>query len=108
MGGMLLRLLPLVVLVACSDAGPSFPKATAAERADAAQSALAKIPPLRSYHYDRGELLVFDVPVPITRTITGTQTCILWRDAELKTATMQCPVDTPDPPMRSAQDSSRF
>jgi hypothetical protein len=52
-----------------------------------------KTPVPRAWRFDSGELLVIDVPVHATSKYVETQKCYLWRDAEFRTASLQCPND---------------
>lgn len=84
-------LLVCALLVACSDTPE---RSVRVNRKQAAQS-LADQPPKRSvYRFESGELTVLD----IATTVGGyadSQRCFLWRDAEFRTASLQCPNDSP-------------
>jgi hypothetical protein len=94
-GGMRpLALALLLALVACGErSDPPLHRASAQERREAMEESLGRTPQPRSYRYADGELRVFEVPVRSGRFVDR-QTCILWRDAEFKTATLQCPSET--------------
>lgn len=86
---MLFRLALLLILAGCSEA-VSVPR----PRPDPEQ-ALAQTPAPRTYRYAEGELKVFEVPIRAGRMVDR-QTCILWRDSEFRTASLQCPSDGSD------------
>lgn len=86
----LLLTLVLAALAACG-ADPERPKRTKQERQEAAEAQLAKTPVPRTYRYPDGELRVIDTPVPSILGDVELQRCFLWRDTELKTASLSCP-----------------
>lgn len=85
---MLLRLLPLVALVACSDA-PAPVKAARPDKALAVEAAMSQAPVPRTYRYTDGEMRVFEVPVD-SGGFLDRQRCVVWRDEVYKTASISC------------------
>jgi hypothetical protein len=90
-------LLPLLLLL-CSCSGQPEHSASReqkmAERRAKAER-LAKQPPKQiTYRFDNGELVVIDIATVGDGGLQDSQKCFLWRDAEFKTASLQCPSDT--------------
>jgi hypothetical protein len=87
-------LLPLLLLL-CSCSGQPEHSASReqkmAERRAKAER-LAKQPPKRiAYRFDNGELVVIDIATVGDGGLQDSQKCFLWRDAEFKAASLQCP-----------------
>lgn len=66
-------------------------KAHADKRQAKADAALSKTPVPRTYQVGPNQLQVLDIPVSDGSGFVETQRCLVWRDAEFKTATMSCP-----------------
>ena len=80
----------VVVLAACSSEAES-PKVThKQERKEKAEAIARKTPVPRTYQIDGHQLMVVDVP-SADGGFVDVQKCFVWRDAEFKTASMQCP-----------------
>lgn len=60
------------------------------ERIQAAEERLARTPQPRTYRYAEGELKVLQVPVADGLGFVEQQQCFVWRDLELKTASISC------------------
>lgn len=88
---LLLALLLVAALPACTEAPASQPKRSAAERSQAIEAALAKTPSARTFNIGEHQLTVLNVPVSGWHGRVEYQTCLVWRDREFKTASMQCP-----------------
>lgn len=87
----------LLLIQGCSDAPAENVKAAKrAARIESADAALSKIPPIRSYRYDSGQLLVFEIPFKDSDGLLETHRCLVWRDAEFKSASLSCPHESPD------------
>ena len=84
----------LLLLLGCS---PQEKPVTAkkAERIANAEAILRANPQPRSYDIKGNQLLVIDVPTSQGMGYVDSQKCFVWRDAEYKTTTMQCPNDSP-------------
>jgi hypothetical protein len=82
----------LSLLIGCSD--PPDTKSTQDRRIDRVKKAEAKLtqpPQVRTHTLASGQLLVVEVPVSdITGFVEG-QRCFVWRDTELRTASISCP-----------------
>jgi hypothetical protein len=88
--------LSVIALAGCGEnADPPLHRASAQERRRALEEALARAPQSRSWHYADGELRVFEVPIRNGRMVDR-QTCIVWRDTEMRTASLQCPSESVD------------
>jgi hypothetical protein len=85
----------LLVLASC-DSAPDreVVKARQATRKDRAEIQLSKVPETRTHSFPAGQLLVMDVPVSDVPGFVYSQRCFVWRDVELKTASLQCPPDS--------------
>lgn len=86
----------LIALLTVSLAGcfsePSKPSAgVRAERKAAAAAEVAKTPIPRVYRYTDGELRILDVPTASKNGFLESNRCFIWRDMELKTASLSCP-----------------
>ena len=66
-------------------------KAHTEKRQAKAEAALSKTPVPRTYSIQGNQLQVLDIPVADSSGFVETQRCMVWRDAEFKTATMSCP-----------------
>lgn len=55
-----------------------------------AEAVLSKTPVPRTYRFDSNELRVIDVPVLGILGTVEHQRCFVWRDMELRTATLSC------------------
>jgi hypothetical protein len=94
-----MRLIPalilLLALAACSDR-PDV-KSTVARREDRikrAEVTLARPPDTRTINVGNNQLLVVEIPVADNFGFVDTQRCFVWRDAEYKSASFQCPSDS--------------
>jgi hypothetical protein len=89
-------LLTVALLVGCSQAAERDTRVDRSEARRTAAKALAAQPPVRQvYRFDNGELVVMDIATVTERGLADSQKCFLWRDQELKSASLQCPADTP-------------
>lgn len=66
-------------------------KARTEQRQARAEVTLSKTPVPRTYTIQGNQLQVLDIPVADSSGFVETQRCMVWRDAEFKTATMSCP-----------------
>lgn len=84
-------LLILLLLSACSDAKPPTP---------VEPMPVLTAPAQAIYQVAGGEVRVLQVPIDVISGIPITRQCILWRDTEFKTASLQCPTEAyhRDPP----------
>ena len=93
-----------VILLAagCSDSPQEKPRVQ--RKVDA--QALADQPPKRkTYQFEEGQLVVLDIATVGPRGVADSQKCFLWRDAEFRTASLQCPNDSPgEDPVDTAHD----
>lgn len=84
------RVLLLALLAGCSQG-----EATHADKMNArrqAAHALADQPPKQTvYHLEAGQLIVLDIATVMEGGVADSQKCFIWRDAEYKTASIQCP-----------------
>lgn len=88
-----MRTLPLLIaaaIVGGCNSEAAKPRTSRQERIDAAEIQVAKTPAPRTYRYQDGELRVLQVPVADEYGIVVQQPCFLWRDAEFRTASLQC------------------
>lgn len=89
-------LLVVLFLPACSgspEQGSSIAQRKATRRA-AAERLANREPTRHTYPFGNGELVVMDVPIVAQGGFADSQKCFLWRDAEFKTASLQCPNDS--------------
>lgn len=90
---MLLRLLLPVALVLAGCGRASGEDTSQADRAHRAKEAAEQPPAVNRFTMEHGEFIVMRVPMLISRTLVDWQTCYVWRDAEYRTSSMQCPAD---------------
>jgi outer membrane biogenesis lipoprotein LolB len=90
-------LIAALLLVGCSQAAEheTTPRLTAADRKAFSEHAKSLPPDTHTYQVQGNQLLVVDVPVDGTAKRVESQKCFVWRDQEFKTASIQCPADTP-------------
>lgn len=93
-------LLALLALAGCGE--EPAPRPARADRVKAAEEAAAQPPRVQRHAVDGGELVILQVPVRIGRTLTDRQTCYVWRDAEYRTASLQCPAGEDGEPAADA------
>lgn len=87
-----------ILLAACTDREPVKAKPSRAERIQQAKM-LAQQPPKQVVHHmASGELIVMEVSTTDPYGFAEIQRCFVWRDAEFKTVSMQCPSDQADIP----------
>ena len=92
-----LLLLALLPLAGCNEAPAENVKVDKrAARISASEESLAKTPPLRTYRYDSGQLLVLEIPFKDSDGFLETHRCLIWRDSEFKSSTLSCPHSAPD------------
>lgn len=81
-----------LVLTGCGQSKPETPAKTRQQRAADTAAKLDKGPATRTHKVDGGEVKVLDVPVPgPVGLMVKKQQCIVWRDAEYRTASISCP-----------------
>jgi hypothetical protein len=78
--------LAAIVLAGCSEA-PATQRNTATRDTEAA---LAKTPVPRSYSFEGSELKIIEVPVRVGKRWVDTQRCFVYRDFDLKSASISC------------------
>jgi hypothetical protein len=89
-----MRLLLLCVLLAGCSPAPEQRQPSQVRSSQAAEEAVARTPIPRTYQIDGNQLQVIEVPVRIGSRFVEHQRCFVWRDAEFKTTSLQCPSDT--------------
>lgn len=67
-----------------------------AARMESAERALSATPPMRTYRYESGQLLVLEIPFKDSSGELETHRCLVWRDAEFKSSSLSCPHESPD------------
>jgi hypothetical protein len=85
-----LTLLLAAALLGGCEGEPAKPRATRKDRMEAAEVTLARTPVPRTYRYADGELRVLQVPVADGFGFVERQTCLVWRDLELRTSSISC------------------
>ena len=100
----------ILLLAGCSDDAPVKSGKTRAVRIAEAEAAVSKSPVPRTYQVGEHQLLVIEVPARDSRGFVENQRCFIWRDAEYKSASIQCPADAIDPlPLVGPEDDkSRY
>jgi hypothetical protein len=88
-------LLMVALLVGCSQAAPEPHRVSAADRKAYSERAKNLPPDARTYHVGENQLLVVDVPVGGSARHVESQKCFVWRDQEFKSASIQCPPESP-------------
>lgn len=91
-----------VSLAGCTENAPVKPVKTRASRVADAETVVSKTPVPRTYRINGNELLVIDVPTRDSLGFVENQKCFVWRDAEYKSASMQCPAGSADLQLPSA------
>lgn len=87
-------------LIGCDSSPPKQAangRAQRAERIKKAELAAQQPPKVTRHRLESGELLVLDVPVVLSQGVLDATRCYVWRDAEFKTASLQCPADGAPP-----------
>lgn len=100
-----MRLVWIAVLLCagCSDSPPEKPRVKVNTQARADQ------PPKRTiYRFDEGQLVVLDIATVGPGGYADSQKCFLWRDAEFRTASLQCPNDAPGELERTPPDTHPY
>lgn len=91
------KLWPLLILLAvagCSNntgEAPATSKASREKRLEKSEVALSKTPVPRTYTIQGNQLQVLNIPVLNDSGFVEMQRCVVWRDAEFKTASISCP-----------------
>jgi len=81
-----------LVVLGCSDDAPKqSSKEARAERIARAEAKVSITPVPRTYSINGNQLLVLDVPVLDRPGHLELQRCFVWRDTEMKAATISCP-----------------
>ena len=82
----------LAVLPGCSDSpDKQSNQERRADRIKKAEAKLAQSPHVRTHTLTNGQLLVLEVPVSDISGLVEGQRCFIWRDTELRTASISCP-----------------
>jgi hypothetical protein len=98
-----------IIVVACTEAPANEVKVPIEQRRAAAEAALAKTPVARTFDIGEHQLLMFNVPVKTIGGLVEYQRCMVWRDREFRSATLQCPSDTVDPsPLMGPEPEARY
>jgi hypothetical protein len=100
----LLRILIIVMLAllaGCERADALAPKERMADRVQRSQEFAAQSPKVTHHATSAGELIVIEVPIALPHGLTDTQHCYVWRDTELRSASMTCPSEFETGPGRS-------
>lgn len=80
------------MLVSCSEpVDKQSNKDRRTERVRQAEAKLTQPPQVRTHTITNGQLLVLEVPVSDTSGFVEGQRCFVWRDTELRTASISCP-----------------
>lgn len=88
----LMIVLALAILPGCSEpVDKQSNQERRIERVKKAEVKLAKPAQVRTHNLAAGQLLVVEVPVSDTSGFVDGQRCFVWRDTELRTASISCP-----------------